>query len=119
MPHVFHLTQAMNPNNTICELAAPVLPERYSAKRTRHHMDFFCHAPEAKRVSLVGDFNDWDPAATPMRRLPDGRWMATLDLHHGHHRYLFIVDGTSRLDPRASGVARNDDNQPVSLIAVS
>ena len=33
---------------------------RYSPKRARHHTDFFCDAPEARRVALAGDFNRWD-----------------------------------------------------------
>ena len=101
------------------ESGAAIPPRRYSASRTRHHVDFFCEAPEAERVNLVGDFNGWDLAATPMKRLPDGRWMTSLDLHHGHHRYVFMVDGTPTLDPRASGMARNERNERVSLIAVS
>jgi len=111
------------PDDTKCasgrESGAAIPPRRYSASRTRHHVDFFCEAPEAERVNLVGDFNGWDLAATPMKRLPDGRWMTSLDLHHGHHRYVFMVDGTARLDPRASGMARNERNERVSLIAVS
>jgi 1,4-alpha-glucan branching enzyme len=82
-------------------------------------MDFFCDAPEAKSVRLVGDFNGWDLAATPMQRMPDGRWMASLELTHGYHQYLFLVDGQSVLDPNASGIARNDHNERVSLVAVS
>jgi 1,4-alpha-glucan branching enzyme len=92
---------------------------RYSAKRTRHHVDFFCDAREARSVALLGDFNHWNPMATPLRRMPDGRWMASLELPHGYHQYVFLVDGTSQLDPNASGVAHNDRNEPVSLIAVS
>jgi 1,4-alpha-glucan branching enzyme len=46
---------------------------RYSAKRNLHHAVFFCRAPEAKQVSLVGDFNCWDPTANPMSRQPDRR----------------------------------------------
>ncbi len=68
---------------------------------------------------LVGDFNDWHPAATPMRRMPDGRWFASLELHHGHHRYVFLVDGSPQLDPHGTGIARDDRNKRVSLIAVS
>ena len=34
-------------------------------------------------------------------------------------QYLFIVDGKPRLDPKASGIARNSRNERVSLIAVS
>ncbi len=92
---------------------------RYSARRTRHHVDFFCTAPDAQGVRLVGDFNGWDLAATPMRRMPDGRWMASLELNHGHHRYLFVVDGSPRLDPNATGTARENGDEPVSLIGVS
>jgi len=50
--------------------------------------------------------------------MPDGRWMASLDLTHGYHQYLFLVDGTPALDPNATGKARNERNEPVSLIAV-
>jgi len=91
----------------------------YSAARQQHHVTFFCDAPGAGSVTLAGDFNGWNSAANPMRRMPDGRWMASLELPHGHHRYLFLVDGTPTLDPKASGVARNDRNERVSLIAVS
>ncbi len=94
-------------------------PGRYGAKRTRHHVDFFCDAPEGGYVCVVGDFNGWDLAATPMHRMPDGRWMASMELYHGHHQYLLVVDGTPKLDPNASGTTRNEDNDPVSLVAVS
>jgi 1,4-alpha-glucan branching enzyme len=106
-------------NNATCEPSPTVPVPRYSARRTLHHVDFFCDAPKAAHVCLVGDFNDWKPTATPMLRMPDGRLMASLELHHGHHQYVSVVDGTPRLDPKASGVARNDRNEPVSLIAVS
>lgn len=92
---------------------------QYSAKRTRHHVDFFCDAPRASAVFLVGDFNDWQPTASPMQRTPDGRWMTSLELTHGHHQYLFLVDGQPILDPNALGTRRNNRNEPVSLIAVS
>jgi 1,4-alpha-glucan branching enzyme len=91
----------------------------YSAKRNLHHADFFCRAPKAQTVVLVGDFNDWNPSTTPMRRMPDGRWMATLELPHGHHQYLFLVDGKPVLDPNASGKTHNDRGEPVSLVALS
>lgn len=100
-------------------LHAPFREDRYSAKRTRHHVTFWCDAPEAESVRLVGDFNNWDIAATPMQRMPDGRWVADLELNHGHHHYLFLVDGEPMLDPTATGIARDDQDNRVSLIAVS
>jgi len=92
---------------------------RYCAKRNLHHVDFFCHAPQAERVSLVGDFNNWEPNATPMTRQPDGRWMASLELSHGYHQYIFLVDGKRVLDPNATGKAKDSHNDPISLLAVS
>ena len=92
---------------------------RYSAKRNLHRAAFFCHAPEAKRVSIVGDFNNWNPNATPMIRQPDGRWTASLELKHGFHHYVFLVDGERVLDPNATGRTRDSQDQPVSLVTIS
>lgn len=100
-------------------LSSATQPSPYSAARTRHHINFFCHAPAATRVSLIGDFNRWQPNANPMCKMPDGSWMASLELPHGHHQYLFLVDGKPTLDPNAAGKTRSDRNETVSLIAVS
>ena len=108
----------MKTNATTCERESTESQRPYSARRQQHHVDFFCDAPEAENVRLVGDFNGWDLAATPMHRMPDGRWIASLVLHHGRHRYLFVVDGILKLDPNSSGVASISGGEPVSLIAV-
>ena len=92
---------------------------RYSAKRNLHHADFFCHAPEAQQVSVIGDFNSWNPNANRMIRQPDGQWLASLELRHGYHRYAFLVDGKRVLDQNAAGSTKDSDNQPVSLVAIS
>jgi len=97
-------------------MAPGVFPRNY-LKRNLHHATFFCVAPKAQHVALIGDFNDWQPA--PMRRMPDGQWIATLELPHGCHQYLFLVDDQPVLDPNASGQARNGRNELVSLIAIS
>lgn len=113
-------TKTLPAMNTSTLKPEPVVPpRRYSASRTRHRVNFFCDAPQAESVRIVGDFNGWDLAANPMHRTPDGRWMASLELHHGHHRYWFVVDGIPALDPRAAGVARLEGGKPASLVAVS
>ena len=106
-------------NSATSEPSSTLPSRRCSARRTQHHVTFFCDAPEVENVYLVGDFNGWDRAATPMHRTPDGRWTASLELHHGHHQYLFVVDGKPALDPKANGCTQNDRDESVSLIAVS
>jgi 1,4-alpha-glucan branching enzyme len=91
----------------------------YSAREMTKPVNFYCAAPRAKSVTLAGDFNDWDPASLPMERRVDGWWFLQVPLAHGHHQYQFLVDGTPMLDPRATGVARNECNEEVSLVAVS
>jgi 1,4-alpha-glucan branching enzyme len=88
-------------------------------RRPLHLVDFFCRAPQAQSVFLIGDFNEWQPTAHPMNRMPDGCWVLRLELPHGHHQYLFLVDGKPTLDPNAMGKAHNERNETVSLIAIS
>ena len=93
--------------------------DRYNAKNMAKAVNFYCSAPTAQFVCLVGDFNGWNPLANPMRRRVDGWWSVQVQLAHGHHRYCFLVDGTPTLDPSGAGITRNDRSEPVSLIAVS
>jgi 1,4-alpha-glucan branching enzyme len=94
-------------------------PRGYSAKRTVKPVNFLCYAPEAKHVALIGDFNDWHPNSSPMKRQPDGGWHVQVGLSHGPHQYLFLIDGHPTLDPRAQGAVRNRKNEKVSLITIS
>lgn len=91
--------------------------ERYSAHNSHKPVNFFCAAPGAAAVELVGDFNGWQPL--PMTRAVDGWWQAQVELCHGHHRYRFLVDGQPALDPHATGIVRDENNDRASLVAVS
>ena len=82
-------------------------------------VNFICHSPQAKAVTLVGDFNNWNASANPMTQMPDRSWLLRLEMKHGHHRYAFLVDGVLTLDPQAQGITRNDKGERVSLIPVS
>lgn len=56
-------------------------------------VQFMLVAPTASRVALAGDFNAWDPRATPLARSGDtGAWSVALALPAGKHRYAFVVD---------------------------
>jgi 1,4-alpha-glucan branching enzyme len=88
-------------------------------KKTVKPVNFVCVAPQARTVTLVGDFNGWNPTANPMLRQPDGAWLLQVSLHHGHHQYRFLVDGQPVLDPKAQGIARDLKGEKASLLAVS
>jgi 1,4-alpha-glucan branching enzyme len=90
----------------------------YSAKKVIKPVPFM-YIGEAESVYVIGDFNDWDPTAHPMKHHVDGAWRVNIPIPHGHHHYMFLVDGKAILDPRSHGIARNERNEKVSLLAVS
>lgn len=48
----------------------------------------------ADTIYLVGDFNDWDTQATPLRQTEYG-WMVTLDLEAGRsYQYRYLHNST-------------------------
>jgi 1,4-alpha-glucan branching enzyme len=107
----------MDPASFKPSLAGP--SREQASRRPLHLVNFFCHAPQAKSVSLIGDFNGWQPNGHLLTRMPDGGWTIRVELPHGHHQYLFLVDGKPTLDPNAMGKVHNERNETVSLIAIS
>lgn len=76
-------------------------------------------APSAARVSLVGDFNEWDPTATPLLRSRDGStWSILLPLGAGRHTYAFVIDGEIVADPVAPSALDDDFGTPSSFVLV-
>lgn len=67
-------------------------------------------APQARNVSLVGDFNGWDTTKTPMARVGNsgGVWSVTLPLSAGRHLYSFVVDGNTWISDPAAPLAPDD-----------
>jgi len=52
------------------------------------------HVNGADKIAVVGDFNDWDPAVHPMRKLKRGGFSLTVDLETGsEYLFRYLVDG--------------------------
>jgi 1,4-alpha-glucan branching enzyme len=50
-------------------------------------------AVKAETVHLVGDFNNWDEHATPMKKLKDDRFTVMLELEAGkEYQFRYLVD---------------------------
>ena len=64
-------------------------------------------APTAQRVSLVGDFNNWDTKAGRMHKGPDGVWHLGVALKPGRYEYRFFADEIWCNDPAAEQKAAN------------
>jgi hypothetical protein len=81
----------------------------------------FVHvAPNAKSVSVVGDFNNWglDGSALQATNL-NGVWSVTARIPAGVHRYAFVLDGKQWVaDPTAPRSSSDDFGMPSSALVV-
>lgn len=81
----------------------------------------FSILPEsAKKVSLVGSFNEWNEKATPLKKLKNGTFKATVDLDsEKSYEYKYLVDGVYINDDAADAYVWNDfasaDNSVINV----
>ena len=88
------------------QLNAAVVPPSLRVTRSRSDATRwtceFTFRPDrpANSVHLAGDFNGWNPKATPMTLMGDGRFRTSIELDEGKRYYKFVVDESSwRYDP--------------------
>jgi hypothetical protein len=81
---------------------------------------FVFRSPTAHRVSVVGDFNEWNPTRTPMQRAAgDALWSVTVPIMPGRHVYAYMIDDSLLvLDPRAPQTRDPDLGVDGSVIMV-
>ncbi len=85
---------------------------RSSASGSMLKVEFSLYAPDANKVYIAGQFNDWDTKSLPMKKSRDGSWRITLKLPRGKCEYKYFVDGAWAQDiacaetvPNAFGTA--------------
>lgn len=74
--------------------------------------------PEATEIQIAGDFNDWMPHTTPMRRLPDGDFEVRLKLPKGKYRYRLVVDGRWSHDVFNPTIETNEYGELNSVVEI-
>jgi 1,4-alpha-glucan branching enzyme len=77
-------------------------------KLVKAKIKFEFPSPEAKKVSLVGNFNDWNSQANPMKKDKKGIWNVALPLEPGRYEYRFVADGNWENDPSCSCRVANE-----------
>jgi 1,4-alpha-glucan branching enzyme len=51
--------------------------------------------PEARSITIVGDFNNWSETDTPLKKLKNGTFTVTIDLQRDReYQYRYLVDST-------------------------
>ncbi len=77
--------------------------EKAPAEPILRQVSFKLDRASAREVFVIGSFNNWDPAATPMKRDATGLWRAALLLKPGRYPYKFFIDRKAKIvDPQCS-----------------
>lgn len=75
---------------------------------------------EAETAALCGEFNGWDQAANPMKKLKDGSFSTTVSLSAGNsYRFRYLLDGSRwENDWEADSYAPNEHGSDDSIVEV-
>lgn len=75
------------------------LKKTYLKNRDVCKVVFFLPAeavPDARKVAVVGDFNQWDRNANLMKKQKDGSFQLALEIPTNHeYRFKYLVDDTT------------------------
>ena len=87
----------------------PDLPQGF-ASRADGYASFVLHAPGKHFVSVVGDFNEWNPRTDLMNYSMDGNWWLVRKIEAGDWKYQYCIDGIQLLaDPYSVDVEWKDE----------
>jgi 1,4-alpha-glucan branching enzyme len=92
-------------------------PKEQREKSREKTVEFRLSMPEARTVSVVGTFNNWDTKRIPMQKDATG-WKASVPLAPGRYEYRFVADGQWLSDPNAKESVGNDFGSTNSVLVV-
>jgi 1,4-alpha-glucan branching enzyme len=100
-----------------------LISKKYSKSGRKCTVKFKLGAEEvndAERVYVLGDFNDWNPEATPLERRKKGGFRGGVKLRSGaDYRFRYLLDGRRWLtDEEADGTVPNDFGDLDSLLEI-
>jgi glycosidase len=98
------------------DLSPSITAERITPDRFRVRFELL-GLRSGSNAALVGSFNGWDAAATPLR-LQGSSGSATLELSEGRYSYKFVVDGRWFEDPRNPAIEPDGYGGANSLLAL-
>lgn len=98
-----------------------MIKKKVSPKGTSVRVSFELPAEIAEEsVAVVGDFNEWDPKANPLKLLKKGTWKTTLSLEpDNEYEFRYVVDGDHwRNDEEADAYVTNPYFEENSVLAL-
>jgi 1,4-alpha-glucan branching enzyme len=101
-----------------CSTLSIIKPRFPGPVKTEAGILFKYYAPSAHRVTLAGEFNNWESGysekAINLVKDSEGVWSVTVPIAPGRYKYKFVVDGTKwEADPNGESANDSDGNSQV------
>ncbi|NER18852.1 isoamylase early set domain-containing protein [Spongiivirga citrea] len=85
------------------------ISKQYLKSKPVCKVTFTVPAKEASKVSVVGDFNNWDTSSASLRKLKNGTFKGIINLAKDvAYEFRYVVDGTYVNDDQADRFQWND-----------
>lgn len=85
------------------------IKKQYLKSKPVCKVTFEVPAKKSSTVSVVGDFNEWNASASPLKKLKNGNFKAVFPLQSGNsYQFKYIVDGEYINEDKADSFAWND-----------
>jgi len=85
------------------------IKKQYLKSKPVCKVTFTVPAKEAKKVAVVGTFNDWNAEEAQLRKLKNGTFKGTIDLPSDRsYEFRYLVDGEYQNDEQADKFVWND-----------
>ncbi|MDD3721042.1 MAG: isoamylase early set domain-containing protein [Lutibacter sp.] len=85
------------------------IKKQYLKNKSNCKVTFSIDAKDANKVSVIGDFNDWNEKVDPLKKLKNGTFKGTVNLQKGQsYEFRYVVDGDYVNDGEADDYLWND-----------
>lgn len=85
------------------------IAKQYLKSKPICKVTFTVPAEEAKEVAVVGDFNNWSPEGSDLKKLKNGSFKGTFELpKESTYEFKYLIDGDYVNETEADGYQWND-----------
>ncbi len=81
-------------------------------------VEFVLRGTDVASANVVGDFNGWQPRATPLRRAPDGTWRARVVVPRDQVHFAYVVNDEDEGDDARGALRRPSTAARVRLDSI-
>ena len=92
------------------ELVSPII-------HSQKMVEFLLYSDPKKMVTIIGDFNGWDPFTHRLTEIEPGVYNIKIKMIPGTHYYYYLVNGKKELDSLNFSKAENRNGDQVSFFS--